>query len=56
MNSIIETKDGFDCIVSGVQYGTWRSRAEASAGMATEIARSKARDIACAKARQDTAP
>ena len=39
MNRIVETPDGFDCIVNGVQFGTWRSRAEAKAGMATEVQR-----------------
>ena len=46
MNRVIETADGFDCIVDGKQFGTWRSRREASAGMATEIGRAKAREDA----------
>ena len=36
MDRIIETADGFDCIVGGNRFGTWRSRREATAGMATE--------------------
>jgi hypothetical protein len=39
MGTVIETQHGFDCIVGGKRYGTWRSRGEANAGMATEEAR-----------------
>lgn len=33
---IIETPHGFDTIVNGQTFGTWRSRAEAKAGMQVE--------------------
>ena len=46
MNRIVETPDGFDCIVNELQFGTWRSRAEAKAGMATEVQRAADRDQA----------
>ncbi len=36
MDRIIETAEGYNCIVNGRIFGTWRSRAEAVAGMATE--------------------
>ena len=39
MNRIVETPNGFKCIVDGVHFGTWSSRAEAKAGMATEVQR-----------------
>lgn len=43
MDRIVETQDGYDCIVGGVRYGTWRSKGEAAAGMATERTRADAR-------------
>jgi len=36
MDRVIETMDGFDCIVDGETFGTWRSRREAEAGMKVE--------------------
>lgn len=36
MDRIVETDTGFDCIVNGERFGTWRSKAEAGAGMAVE--------------------
>jgi hypothetical protein len=39
MNMIRETPEGFDCIVNGKRFGTWRSHGEAKAGMQTEIER-----------------
>jgi hypothetical protein len=44
MNRIIETPDGFDIEVNGRRFGTWRSRAEASAGLKTETLRALAKD------------
>ena len=46
MNRVIETQDGFDCIVEGQRFGSWRSRAEAAAGMVTEVARHEVREKA----------
>lgn len=43
MDRVIETPDGFDCIVQGKRFGTWRSRGEARAGMETEQRRAAAR-------------
>ena len=36
MDRIIETADGFDVVVNGRTFGTWRSRAEAAGGLAVE--------------------
>jgi hypothetical protein len=36
MGMIVETQYGFDCIVGGKRFGTWRSHKEAKAGMVTE--------------------
>ena len=44
MNRIIETPAGFDCIVNGQQFGTWRSRAEAHGGMQVEVRRAEKAD------------
>lgn len=40
---IIETEDGFDCIVRNRRFGTWRSHAEARGGMQTEQRRAAER-------------
>lgn len=39
MDRLIETPDGFDCIVDGQRFGTWRSKGEAQAGLQTEQTR-----------------
>ena len=46
MDRIISVQDGFDCIVGNRQFGTWRSRGEAAAGMATEQRRLAEREEA----------
>ena len=33
---VVSVPGGFDCIVRGRQFGTWRSRNEAQAGLLTE--------------------
>ena len=43
MDRIIETQDGYDVIVDGKTYGTWRSKAEAAAGLHVEQRRAAAR-------------
>ena len=43
MDRIIETQDGYDVIVDGKTYGTWRSKAEASGGLQVEQRRAAAR-------------
>lgn len=47
---VIETPDGFDCIVGGQQFGTWGARAIARAGMAVEQRRAASRGAAAARA------
>ena len=51
---IVETAYGYDVIVSGQRFGTWRSKAEAAGGLAVEQRRraereeaDSARAIAC---------
>lgn len=46
MDRIVKTADGYDCIVDGRRFGTWRSRAEATAGMVTERRRAAEREEA----------
>ena len=36
MDRIIETADGYDVIVAGRTFGTWRSKREAAGGLAVE--------------------
>lgn len=43
MNRIIETADGFDIEIDGERHGSWRSRAEASAGLFVEEQRARRR-------------
>lgn len=45
MDRIVETEHGYDCIVKGVRYGTWRSKGEARGGLATEQARAVAKKV-----------
>lgn len=53
MDRIVETQHGYDVIVDGTRYGTWRSRGEASAGLVTEQIRAK--DRAAAETERDMA-
>lgn len=50
MNRIIEHTDGFDCVVDGERFGTWRSRREALAGLQTEMIRARARKFTAMRA------
>lgn len=43
---------GWWCIVDGCEYGYWRSKAEAKAGMAVEQRRAEARNQKHAEANQ----
>ena len=43
MDRIIEWQHGFDVIVDGCRFGTWRSKAEAAAGLEVEQRRAAAR-------------
>lgn len=45
---VIETPDGFDCIVAGRQFGTWRTSARARAAMRVEQKRAAARAASAA--------
>ena len=46
MTQIRETPEGFHFVLNGVQHGTWTSKGAAKAGLATELARAKAREDA----------
>ena len=43
MDRIIEWQHGFDVMVDGCRFGTWRSKAEAAAGLEVEQRRAAAR-------------
>ena len=49
MDRVIETPDGFDCIVGGRQFGTWATRAMARGAMRVEQDRALRR-VAVARA------
>lgn len=42
MDRVVETTDGFDCIVEGRRFGTWATRPLARAGMKVEQERAHA--------------
>ena len=41
-DKVVSVEGGFDCIVNGRQFGTWRSYAEARLGMKVEQRRAQA--------------
>ena len=45
MDRIIETEQGYDCVVEDRRFGTWATRAAAVAGMAVEQDRASRRRV-----------